>query len=67
MRVSFRWNDSVSLAHGSGRAGRPAGWATVCPPELEATVWRTGRGAGTLAVLFMPAAETEAACLTPAI
>ena len=33
-----------------------AGWATV-----RTTVWRTGRGAGALAVLFMLAAETEAA------
>ena len=37
-----------------------AGWATVVL-GCEATVWRTGRGAGALAVLFMLAAETEAA------
>src|SRR5690606_892302 len=30
-------------------------------PGLETTVWRTGRGAGALAVLVMLAAETEAA------
>ena len=41
---------------GPAREAGPAGWATV-----RVTVWRAGRGAGTLAALCMLAAGTEAA------
>jgi hypothetical protein len=44
------------VAHGS-RPVDLAGWATVLfPGGNRTTVWRAGRGAGTLAALFMPAA-----------
>jgi hypothetical protein len=51
----------VSLAHGSGAFPCDGRLGHRDLPGVEETVWRTGRGADALAVLFMQAAETKAA------
>lgn len=59
--IPFRWRSRLVRAWVRSRFDRPAGPPCASEGRGRATVWRTGRGAGALAVLFMLAAETEAA------